>query len=324
MRIGRARSRCRRGTVLATALAFAGAALLLVWLALNSLLGPYAGTPRRQALAAGSITLAAGGFAVSVAVVVTALRRRRRLLEHMRPGEQIVGTFPAEIVDLSDDGAMICARSVGLTLTNQRLLIHEPEQDVEPKVSLEHDEIASALDRGPTPGGHLRRCVLHELALRDGRTLCIQMDAATSIDFMDPRRRYLEERVREMRALILHADGPTPSRPAQSLDTILADGRPTVSLLELDENYLRITGEHSTAMGDLYYYFHWDHMTVGALEPARVSGLPEAWVRLRLQFHDTSSLVVCGSEDALSRIRHKALSAGAARAPQGRSPDDAG
>lgn len=313
----------RRGTVLATAVAFAAAALLLVWLAVNSLLGPYAGTPRRQLLAVGSIALATAGLAVSVAVVVSSLRSRRRLQGHMRPGEEIVGMFPAELVELGDNDAAVRARAVRITLTNQRLLIHEPEQNPDPSISLEHEEIVECADRGPTPSSGLRRCVLYELTLRDGRTLSLRMDAGASIDFMDPRRQYLEERKREWRTLILEAEGPTPSRPAQQLDTILVNGEPTICLLELDENYLRVIGEHSPPLADLYYYFHWQHMTVSDLEQSNVPGLPEDWKRLRLRFHDTSSMVICGSEETIRRVRDKAVSSGAATTDHAHSPADA-
>ncbi len=312
--------RPRGGTVVATATAFALTAVLLVWLAVNSLLGPYAGTPRRQVLAVASITLATIGLGVSVAVVVTALRRRRRLEEHMRPGELIVGFFPAELLDLGPDGEAARPRTVRLTLTNQRLLVHEPEQDPNPKISLEHEQIADAIDRGPTPSGGLHRCVLYELVLQDGNVLRVRMDAGTGLDFMRPRQQYLEERRREVRALITEAHGPTPSRPSQALDTMLVGGQPTVCLLELDEHYLRVVGEHSPPLADLYYYFHWEHMNVGQLEPAAVARLPEDWWSLRLQFHDTSAIVVCGSEETMRRVRDRAVSAGAAPLGTVRSP----
>jgi len=304
----------------ATAAAFALTAILLVWLAVNSLLRPYAGTPRRQALAVASIVLATIGLGVSVSVVVTALRRRRRLGEHMRPGELIVGFFPAELLDLGPDGDAACPRAVRLTLTNQRLLVHEPEQDPNPRMSLEHEQIADAIDRGPTPSRGLRRCVLYELVLRDGDVLNVRMDAGTGLDFMRPRQQYLEERRREVRALIIEAHGPTPSRPTQALDRILVGGRATVCLLELDEHYLRVVGEHSPPLADLYYYFHWEHMNVGQLEPAAAPGLPEDWLRLRLQFHDTSAMVICGSEETMRRVRDRAVSAGSAPLGTVRSP----
>jgi len=316
------RMRPRSGTVVATAAAFALTAILLVWLAVNSLLGPYAGTPRRQALAVASIVLATIGLGVSVGVVVTALRRRRRLQEHMRPGELIVGFFPAELLDADPDGAPAAPRAVRLTLTNQRLLVHEPEQDPNPKISLEHEQITDAIDRGPTPSRGLRRCVLYELALRDGDVLRVRMDAGTGLDFMRPRQQYLEERRREVRALITEAHGPTPSRPTQALDSILVGGRPTVCLLELDEHYLRVVGEHSPPLADLYYYFHWEHMSVGELEPAAVEGLPEDWSRLRLQFHDASAMVICGSEETIRRVRDRAVAAGSV--PLGTASSHAG
>jgi hypothetical protein len=313
----------RRGTVVTTALAFAGAAILLVWLAVNSLAGPYAGTPRRQLLAVGSIVLATAGFAVSMAVVVTALRRRRRLQQHTRPGEVIIRTFMAELVDFADDEIAFRTHPIGLTFTNQRLLIHDPPNKADPDVSLEHSEIARVLDHGPTASDSLRRSVAHEVLLTDGASLLIRMDADAGLDFIDLRALYLDPRKRELRTLVIEAQGPTPSRVAQPLDRILVERRPTVCLLELDENYLRVIGEHSPPLADLYYYFHWDHMDVGAIEPAGIEGLPERWRRLRLRFHGTSSLVICGTEEAIKRVREKAISGGAATTRQSPSPLDA-
>ncbi len=308
------RSQLRRGTVFATAVAFAATAILLMWLALNSLMGPYAGTARRRALAAGSIIFATVGFAVAAGVVVGAMIRRRKLKGHLRPGEIIAGMFPCELVDLGDDDSALRARSIRLVLTNQRVLIHEPEQNPEPKMALELEEVMDVVDRGPTTCPGLRRCVLYELILSEGGVMTLRMDAGTSMDFRGPKQQYLEERKRDLRALVIEAYGPTPSRPAQALESILVDGEPTVGLFELNEHYLRVTNEHSPPLADLYYYFHWEHMMVGELEPADIDGLPDDWLRLRLQFHDSSSMVLCGSEAVLGRVRQRALSAGAAPA----------
>ena len=158
----------------------------------------------------------------------------------------------------------------------------------------------------------MRRYMLHELLLHDGSVLCIRMDAAAALDFEQPARRYLEETRREIRALVLEAHGPTPSRPAQPLSPILLHGEPTVCVFELDEHYLRVIGEHSPPLADLSYYFHLQHMSVGAIEPAEVDGLPDAWRRLRLQFHDASSMIICGSVECLRSLRDHALAAGAA------------
>jgi len=310
--------------VLATALAFSGAALLLVWLAFNSLMGPYAGTPRRQLLAVGSTVFATAGFGVSLAVVIQALRRRRKVLQHMRPGEEIVGLFPGELVDLGDDDRTLRAQPVRITLTNQRVLIHEPETDPDVAIELEHEDIDNCIDRGPTPSSGFRRCVLYEMTLRDGMTLCIRMDAGASMDFRRPKEQYLDERFRELRALILEADGPTPSRSSQSLASVLVGDKPTVCLFELDEHYLRVISEQSPPLADLYYYFHWEHMDVGPMEPANLAGLPEDWRRLRLRFHGASSLVICGSERTIRRIRDKAIAGGAALTDRAPAPVEGG
>lgn len=323
--IGGRGPRCRRrGEALRTGLAFLATTLLMAWLAVNSLLGPYAGTPRRQMLAVLSIVLATVGLGICVAVVATAAQRRRKLRRNLRPGEEIVGVFPAEILDVGDDSRLIAAGSIGITLTNQRLLLHEPEHDPDPTLTFEHEEIGEFAYRGPTPSAGLRRCVLYEMILREGTRLQIRMDAAVSIDFKRPREQYLEERTREVRALIIEAEGPTPSRNSQPLDRVLVDDRPTVGLLELDENYLRVIGEHSPPLADLYYYFHWEHMDVGPIEPAEVEGLPENWRRLRLRFHGTSSLVICGTQQTVRRVREKAVARGAATVEQPRSPIGAG
>ena len=125
------------------------------------------------------------------------------------------------------------------------------------------------------------------------------------------RSQYLQPRPREMRALVVSADGPTPSRPAQPLSTIIPDGQPAVCRLELGENYLRIIGEHSPPLADLYYHFHWEHMQAGEVTPAQVPGVPESWRCLRLVFHEQSSLTLCGTRRAIRRLRDHAVGAGA-------------
>jgi hypothetical protein len=297
--------------VVNTALAFAITSLLLAWLAFHSLFGPQAGTAHRTTFAVASIVAAGVVFAVSLGVVLQALRWHRRLVTHLRPGEEIAGSYSAELLAPGSNGRNLAER-IGMTLTNQRLLLHRPERNPHPAIEFEHDEIADARELGPAACPGLRRCILHELALADAETLLIRMSAATALDFAGPRQQYLEARPREMRALILETAGPTPSRPAQSLDSMLVDGEPTVCLLELDENYLRVLNERKAPMDDLYYYFHWEHMSVGEPQPMMLGGFPESWQCLRLQFHDTSSLVVCTAAAAIERLRNKALDAGAA------------
>ncbi len=308
-------SGARLGTVVPTALSFAVTALLLVWIAFNSLHGPHAGSTRRTAFAIAAIALALLGFAVAIGVIVRALRRRRRLREHLRPGEEIVGLFSGELVDLSDSGTPTFSDPRGLTLTNQRLLLHEPEMSSEPSSQFEHEEIISVGTLKPISSPGLRRCLLQSLALEDQPALHIRMAAATAIDFIEPRDRYLNPGMREMRGLVVSAEGPTPSRPEQSIDSILVQSRPTICLLELGENYLRVVGEHSPPLADLYHYFHWEHMQAGELQPARHDGLPDDWQRLTLRFHEASTMTLCGTPATMRRLRQTALSRGASPMP---------
>jgi hypothetical protein len=307
---------CRgpRSGVVHTALSFALTALLLAWLAGHALYGPYGGSERRTFVAMAAIILALAGFAIAIRVVMRALRRYSLLRAQMRPGEQIAGVFRAELATVGDGCRVEGVEPVGITLTNQRLLLHRPESVPEPAIEFEQEEIV-ALDRGrPTSCPGLRRCILQTLKLEHGRKVFLRMSAGTAIDFIGPRDQYLRPKKREMRALVVAARGPTPSRPDKPLDAILNDGQPTVCLLELAENYLRVVGEHSPPLADLYHYFHWEHMSAGAFEPAELDGLPKSWKRLTLYFHEDASMTLCGTHRAMEKLRATALSRGAAEA----------
>lgn len=305
----------RWGTVLPTAVSFALTALLLAWLSAHALVyGPHAGTMRRTVVAIAAIVLALAGFVIAIRVVVRAFRRSRLLNAHLRPGEEIAGIFQAELVDLSESGRIENAEPIGLTLTNQRLLLHRPEGNPDPWIELEHEEIVEADEGRPATCPGLRRCILQTLSLADGGEMQIRMGAGTTIDFMVPRDQYLRAKPREMRALVVAADGPTPSRTDRPLDAILVDGKPTICLLELAENYLRVVGEHSPPLADLYHYFHWEHMSAGELEPAGIEGLPKSWKRLTLYFHEDASMTLCGTQRAMEKLRETALARGASEA----------
>ncbi|MGC9317310.1 MAG: hypothetical protein ACP5KN_04650 [Armatimonadota bacterium] len=299
----------RSGTVLHTALSFAGAALVLAVIAAYSLLGPYSGTPRRTAFASAAIALAAGGAMVSLSVAVRALVRRRRVAEQLRPGERIVGLYPAEWLDGA--GGSLHGDPVVVTLTNQRLAVHDPQVRRAPLLDLEHEDVTAIEGLRTVACSRMRRCVAYSLGLADGRKLRLRFSAGVGLDFLDPCGEYLQPPARQLRALVVAAEGPTPSRPTQPLDTMLVDGEPTVCLLELAENYLRIIGEYSPPMADLYYYFHWEHMRVENSAHPCPEGLPESWRGLRLVFHEDSTLTLCGTEAAVSRLREWAVQAGA-------------
>ncbi len=309
---GRAARQARAGTALAIALAFAGTALVLAWIAVHSLyIGRFAGSPRRTVFAMLSLVLATVVLGLSLAVALRALFRRRLLSRYLRPGERIAGVFPAELLRSDDRGAVLGSDSIWLTLTNQRLMVHRPESNPDPEMGLEHEEIVAIQDQGPTECPGPWRCLMQVMTLSNGAELQIRMNASTALDFQAPRNRYLIPTSRQMRALVVETRGPTPSRPSQPLATMLVNGEPTVCLLELDENYLRIVGEHSPPMADLYYYFHWEHMSASELAPAKLQGVPTSWRRLRLVFHESSSIVLCGTPSAMRRLRSEALTAGA-------------
>ena len=308
--------RARAGTVLAIALTFAATALALAWIAVHSLyVGRHAGSPRRTVFAALALAFACAVLGVSLGVAVRALTRRRRLAAYLRPGELMVGAFGAELIGGTRMAASAAGRPVALTVTNQRLLLHTRESGDDPWLSLEHEEVVAAQDQTPVVCGALRRCLVQRLRVDHARDLVLRMSPDTALDFADVRGRYLQPRPREMRALVVGADGPTPSRLSQPLSTITPDGRPAVCLLELGENYLRIIGEHSAPLADLYYHFHWEHMSVGEITPPQVPGVPESWRCLRLVFHERSSLTLCGTEKTIRRLRAHAVGAGATAEP---------
>ncbi len=303
----------RAGTVLPVALTFAATALVLAWIAIHSLyVGRHAGSPRRTIFAALALAFACVVVAVSLAVAVRAVMRRRRLAAYLRPGELIVGVFGAELVEDARLAASARGRPVIITVTNQRLLLHTRDSGDEPWRALEHEEVLAAPEQTPVVYGALRRCLVQRLQLIDGRDLVLRMNAGAALDFAEARSQYLQRRPRDMRALVVGAEGPTPSRPSQPLSTITPNGRPAVCLLELGENYLRIIGEQSPPLADLYYYFHWEHMQASEMLPAQVPGIPESWRCLRLIFHERSSLTLCGTPAAIRRLHEHAVRQGAA------------
>ena len=302
----------RAGTVLAIALTFAATALVLAWIAVHSLyVGRHAGSPRRTVFAALALAFACVVVAVSLGVAVRALMRRRRLAAYLRPGELMVGVFGAELIGDARLAASAPGRPVAITVTNQRLLLHTRESGDDPWLAFEQEEVVAARAQTPVVCGALRRCLVQRLRISDGRDLILRINAGTALDFAGARNQYLQPRPREMRALVVGAEGPTPSRLSQPLSTITPNGRPAVCLLELGENYLRIIGEHSPPLADLYYYFHWEHMQAGEITPAQVPGIPESWRCLRLVFHERSSLTLCGTQAAIRRLRDHAVGAGA-------------
>lgn len=301
----------RRGTVIPTALAFAATAVVLAWIAVHALyIGRHAGTPRRTLFATLALIAALIVIGISALVVVRAARRQRRLSALLRVGERIIGTYEARVVDAEADPTSTPGEPVTLTLTNQRLLMHHPSALGPPALDLEHEQVESLRGLGPVLYGHLGRCLLLCLQLADGRSFLLRMNAATALDLGPARGRYLKRTRRQMRAVVVAAEGETAGAPHQPLCALLEEGEPGVCLLELAEHYLRVSGEQSAPLDDLHYCFRWDEITVGELQPADAHGYPDSWRTLRLAFEGDSELTLCGTEAAMTRLRHHALTHG--------------
>jgi len=302
----------RDGSVIPSAVAFTATALVLAWIAVHALyVGRHAGTPRRTLFAGLALAAAIIVIGVSATVVARAAMRSRRLAGLMRLGERVVGNFAAEVISPDADLSSAAGQPVTLTITNQRLLIHRPGPVDPPWLDLEHEEIVRVRALGPVLRGHLRRCLAIRLVLADGRRLSLRMDAAAALDFAPVSGQYLEPTRRRMRALVVAAEGPTPTWPDEPLSTILSGAQAAICLLELAEHYLRVMHEHAAPLADLRYCFHWEHMTVGELRPPDQHGCPEGWRQVRLVFHEDSALTLCGTEAAMTRLRAHALARGA-------------
>lgn len=302
----------RRGSIIPTALSFAATAVVLAWIALHALyVGRHAGTPRRTLFAGLALAAAVIVIGVSAGVVARASSRQRRLTGLMRLGERVVGSFGAWLIGPDSDPATDRGQPLTLTFTNQRLLIHEPGPVDPPWRAFEHEEIVRVRNLGSVLCGHLSRCQVLRLEPADGRSLVLRMNAATALDFSAVRGQYLDPTLRQIRALVIAAEGHAPARPEQPLSAILTDDAPTTCLLELDEHYLRVTEERSAPLDDPHHCFHWEHVTVGDLGGGDASGCADTWRTLRLSLYDDGTLTVCGTEAAMTRLRTHALGHGA-------------
>ena len=173
------------------------------------------------------------------------------------------------------------------------------------------DEVVSARRLGPAPGVLLQACVAVRVEFTDGADLNMIMTLATAHEMTPVRGWYMSRRPRRARVLVIETQGPLPNNPDQGLDMLIDYGRPTLRVLAMEDNYLRVLADGPPRRDELWWYFHWEHMRVGPAEPAGVEGLPEDWLRLKLVLHEDSHIVVCGRPDAIQRVREKALASGA-------------
>ncbi len=265
-------------------------------------------------------------LACAMAAGVYALINRQRALKlagsvrrRLRLGERMIGNFPARLVADRDEGRKAPPEAVVLVITNQRVMLYRSETGLDDKFEHELDEVVSARDFGPAEAASRRASVVVGLAFEDGADLTMEMTLATAHELAYVRRAHLITRPRRVRVVILETHGPIPVKIDQELATILDAGEPALRQLVLEEHYLRILDGGTPRIGELWWYFHWEHMQVTEPAPAATEGVPEDWLKLRLVFHGRSFIVVCGRPAAILRVYEQALAGGSVTA----SPGDA-
>lgn len=302
----------RSGRAADVAMAFGGTALVLVVLATMLIhTGAARSLPRRTDF--GLIVMACAAAALVYAVLnrERGLALARDVRARLRPGERIVDTFGARLLRETEEGRSVVGPAVTLVITNMRVMLHRPQTGLDLRAERELDEVTAARNCGPAPSVWLQACVTVALEFADGSNLPMLMTLATAHELAPVRGWYLSRRPRRVRALVIETHGPLPNNPNQSLSALMDHGRPTLRVLAMEDNYLRVLADGPVSREELWWYFHWQHMAVGPLQPAALEGVPEDWLRLRLHFHKESSLVVCGRPGAIGRVRDKALAAGA-------------
>ena len=302
-------------------MAYGGAALIAVALAIPLLhTGIATAYPRRIGFATFLLLAAAGLLIMVVSEVRRAMAEMTALVARRRCGEELVASFRC---DLLSNGAMPPALPITLLVTNQRLLVYRPGPGLGEDLELELDELAQVHHRGATAGGSMRPQRLVVLEAMDGRSLTLRMTRSTMLEFRQVQGSHLSRGPRDLRALVTRAEGPTPSHPEDALADMLIGGQPTLYRLLLSENYLRIIGDRSQPLADLWWYFHWEHMEVELKGPCELPELPATWRSVRLVFHGSSSLTLCGPSADIGRLRAQALAGGAALTGGEASPADA-
>jgi len=296
--------------------AYSGTALVLAVLGvllINS--GATRSWPRHTDFGLFVLLCAAGAMIYALVNRQRALVLAQTVQGRLRPGEKMIGNFPGRLARDPEDGQPRVGPPVVLVITNQRLMLYRPNRGLDLGAERELDEVAGARDLGPVSGPCLQACVLVGITFADGSELDLIMNLAVAHEMAPVRGWYLNQLPRRIRALVVHTDGPTPARPAEMLDTILDAGRPALRPFVLEDHYLRVLGDGAAPMTELWWYFHWEHMQVGKLQPPDYPGVPKDWLSLRLVFHERSSMVVCGRPGGMRRLRDKALSAGARELP---------
>ncbi len=293
-------------------MAYAGTALVLVVLAIALIhTGAERSLPRRTDF--GLVVMAAAAAALVYAVLNHERSQAlvRGVRQRLRPGEQLVATFAARLRPPAQEGRLLAGASVALVITNMRVMLYRPLLGLDPGAEHELDQVTAVRDLGPEPCALLQACVGLVIEFADGSSLPLVMSLPTAHELGPVRAWYLNSRPRHVRALVVASHGPLPNNPAQPLSELMDFGQPTLRVLAMDDNYLRVLADGDVRREELWWYFHWQHMTVGAPKPADLPGIPGDWLRLRLTFHGESWLEICARPGAIMRVRDKALAAGA-------------
>ncbi len=306
------RSGPRSGRASDLAMAYGGTALVLAALGVALVrTGGLRMWPRHVDF--GLFVLACAGVSLVYAMVnrKRAVALVRAVRERLRPGERVIGDFPAQLVADEERVRVQPGHShVSLVVTNQRVMLYRPESGLDQTYEHELDEVTAAVDLGPADQASRRASMVLRLEFADGPALAMMMGLAVAHELTPAWGHYLVASERRILALIVAAEGATPSNPKLALATMLAGGQPTLRQLVLDEQYLRVLGDAAAVTDELWWYFHWEHITLSELQPP-IKGLPEDWLSLRLTFHGRSWIVVCGRPTSIRRLREKAIAGGA-------------
>jgi len=302
----------RAGRAADVAMAFGGTAVVLVVLATMLIhTGAARSLPKRTDFGLLVMACAAAALVYAVLNRERGLTLARDVRGRLRPGERMVETFAARLLREPEDGRSVVGPPVTFVITNMRVMLHRPSIGLDLQFERELDQVTAVRELGPAPGVLMQACVALELEFSDASHLRMIMTLATAHELTPVRTWYLKRRARHVRALVVRTEGPLPNFPDQDLSMLLEGGEPTVRILAMEENYLRVLTDGAGRERELWWYFHWAHMRVGPVEPTRLEGLPEDWLRLKLLFHESSSMVVCGRPASILRVREKALASGA-------------
>ena len=297
----------RAGQAAGPALSYGGIGVVVAWLAAVLIYaGMSLGDPRRVVGGTIAAVVAAGVLGYAGFLTSRAVAEDRAGRKCDRPGERVIGLFGATLMQQAEGAPPTPVEPVTLIATNQRLVLHPAPRELEVPAERDLATVVSATEVGPAPGRAAQQRVLVSIEFEQEPELLLRMSLSTAHEFREVAGSHMTPSPRRVRAVVMDASGPTPSKPDDALADILESGKPVLYQFVLAENYLRIIGDRPQPMADLWWYFHWEHMRVCEVDRAELPGVPEGWRCLRLTFHEESSMVVCGLARNIERLRQKA------------------